>query len=259
MGQPAGSNLSINDPSTIGHNAESSRSIGNLRRGLHDFGCQLDHGICSIGAFSVWHCENRVEIYRQQARACGGGERGEPRQHLGQGRDIGGLPTPRPQEQRRAFDRANHLLGDVLSEGTAAEHNVLHHLDEDAAETKHRDRTEDRVAMNAEDALNLAFKLLSDKNAFDPGSRRMLAGALIQRRIGGAYRLYVADAQDHPADLRLMHYVGGENLHDDGKAERLRRRDRLIRGRTGAFRWGLDAASSEEQLRLEFIWRLSGK
>ena len=88
-------------------------------------------------------------------------------QHVRQCRDIRLRPTARAQQQRRALDRADHLLRDIVAKRTAAEHHVLHHLDEDAAETEHRDRSEHRVAVDAEDALDPALQLLRHQHALE--------------------------------------------------------------------------------------------
>ena len=40
-------------------------------------------------------------------------------------------PPARAQQQWRSLDRADHLLRHIVAERTAAEHHVLHHLDED--------------------------------------------------------------------------------------------------------------------------------
>ena len=148
-------------------------------------------------------------------------------------------PAARAQQQRRALDRADHLLRHIVAERAAAEHDVLHHLDEDAAQAEHRDRAEHRIAVDAEDALDAALQLLRHQHALDARLGRRTPGARQQQVVAVAHRGDIGDVQQHAADLRLVHDVGRQDLHHHREAEQFGRRHRCIGAVARLLRRGL--------------------
>src|SRR5262249_60629800 len=105
------------------------------------------------------------------------------------------------------------------AERATAEHYILHHFDEDAAQAEHRDRPKHRVAVNAQDALDTALQLFGHQHALDARLWRRTLRAVQQRAVAVAYRRGIGDVQQHAADLRLVQDIGRQDLHHHWKAE----------------------------------------
>ena len=168
-------------------------------------------------------------------------------------------PAARAQQQRGALDRADHLLRHVLAERAAAEHHVLHHLDEDAAQAEHRDRAEHRIAVNAQDALHAALQLLRHQHALDARGRCRAPGARQQQVVAVAHRGGIGDVQQHAADLRLVQDVRRQDLHHHREAEQFRGGDGFVGAVARLLGRGQDAGGGQQPLCLGLARRRRGQ
>ena len=195
------------------------RRTGRLRRGAL---AQDDEGV-HRRRLSVRADQERVDVRLGHVRELQA-DPGEARQRADEPlppRRL--LAAERPEELART-EFVDHLSGLLFIDGRDAEDHVVQRLGEDAAEAEHDDRPELCVVEEAGDEFPAA------------GEHRLNQISLQIRPRGCGHRrrrlpdlAVILEIQPDESPLRLVRQFCPETLQDDGKSDRLRLRDGLLR------------------------------
>src|SRR4051812_10294262 len=106
---------------------------------------RLDQRVRRLHALAFFHDEQRIDVELGKRVFQIDRERREPHDRVGERLDVAVRLASCPREQRIAFDLLDHLASDRKRDGREPERDVLQHFGEDAAETEHDRRPEQRI------------------------------------------------------------------------------------------------------------------
>ena len=165
---------------------QSSDRSGESRFGLA--AAHLDAAVDGDRLTSLFRDHERIDVkFVDEGKV--GHELGETQERLLNLGDVGGRRAAGALKKLVGLDRADHVASVGVRDGCDAEGDVLHDLDEDAAEAEHQHRAVLRVGGDAADHFAGAFDHFLNDDAFKPVEQAALVELGDEVAVFGAKRL----------------------------------------------------------------------